>query len=266
MAFVMNIVYAFGPSWLEYAAIGIFSLLKNNAQPINLYLLTDVLTPTQRLSLLRVAKRDNVSAQIIEVESIYRSEMPSELNVDAHFTRYTLYRLLIPQLLKLCKKALYLDTDTLVLRNLARLYETDISNHLVAAVPDLGGDNPRAEIGLAPEDHYVNAGVLLLNLEKIRFAGLDKQWISLCQNRRFKYHDQDIINMTCKNSILFLDARYNACRTNTSYTGSESDIHILHFISFKPWNQKNTPYADIWRRYRRLLWFFRLRSRFWPRA
>jgi lipopolysaccharide biosynthesis glycosyltransferase len=237
MAFVMNIVYAFGPSWLEYAAIGIFSLLKNNAQPINLYLLTDVLTPTQRLSLLRVAKRDNVSAQIIEVESIYRSEMPSELNVDAHFTRYTLYRLLIPQLLKLCKKALYLDTD-----------------------------NPRTEIGLAPEDHYVNAGVLLLNLEKIRFAGLDKQWISLCQNRRFKYHDQDIINMTCKNSILFLDARYNACRTNTSYTGSESDIHILHFISFKPWNQKNTPYADIWRRYRRLLWFFRLRSRFWPRA
>lgn len=257
--FKVNVVYAFGPSWIEYAAIAIYSLLRHNTQPIHLYLLTDRLTDKQRRNLLRSAKRSNVVVTVMEVEALYENLMPSGKNVDQQFTRYTLYRLLIPKLLREQDRALYLDTDTLVLRDLSELYQLNFSSNLIAAVPDLGTDNPKADLGLADTDLYINAGVLLLNLAALRTEGFDEEWVSLCQNRSFKYHDQDIINMTCKGKILFLDSRYNACETNTSYRGPNKEIRILHFISFKPWQQKRIPYAGIWRRYRRSYLF----SKFW---
>lgn len=255
----MNVVYAFSPSWLEYANIAIFSLLRHNPQEINLYLLTDRLSEADRRSLSGTAKRANVHTQILEVESLYESAMPSGKNVDNRFTRYTLYRLLIPQLLANQEKILYLDTDTLVLQNLDQLYTQQIDNYFAAGVPDLGEDNPKEDLGLAPADPYMNAGVLLLNLAKIRLSGLDAEWIRLCQTRHFKYHDQDIINMTCKGAWLPLDASYNACRTNTGYSGPDGNIKILHYISFKPWREKTIPYAAIWRRYRRAYFV----QRFW---
>ena len=89
-----------------------------------------------------------------------------DLRVDKWASIAVYYRLLAPRLLPdTIEKVLYLDSDLIVRKSLAPLWNTDIADRPLAAVPDYIGGTAGRDLGLPDGTKYFNSGVLLMNLQ-----------------------------------------------------------------------------------------------------
>ena len=162
----------------------------------------------------------------------------------------TLYRLFIPDIFPQYDKILYLDSDMIVCDNLTDLYETDITKVYVAAIKVsnkfLEGEIIFNNKKLYIKDYiknnlhidpatYFNAGVLLLNLNKLRQDNIQEKMFQLVTGETiFRFLDQDILNISFYKNSKLIDNQYNfKCR---DYTTTHK-VTILHFAGKnKPWN------------------------------
>jgi lipopolysaccharide biosynthesis glycosyltransferase len=130
------------------------------------------------------------------------------------FTRKaTWYRTLVPELLPDVERILFLDADLLALQPLAPLWETDISDHYVAAVTNVFQADwlfRPAELGIDPRA-YFNAGVLLMNLDLMRRDGCSvaMREYALTQSGNVMLRDQDVLNVVLGGRRLPLHPRWN---------------------------------------------------------
>lgn len=94
-------------------------------------------------------------------------------------------------------------------------------------------------------DEYINAGVLLLNLREIRKLDWNTG-VSELMSYNFPYSDQDIINIVCKERILFLKNECNTiARDNVEELSDE--VIICHYAGYqKPWEDLDAPYGELW--------------------
>lgn len=161
-------------------------------------------------------------------------------------SRAAYYRLLIPEILPSnITKALYIDTDVLVRRNIEHLFELDISNYILAAVEDITilKNEHRAQMGLSINNKYFCSGFMLLNINKWRNEVNIDSLISWSKKDRMVYfHDQDVLNFFFKKKWLELPRIYNTFipfnyvglwGAKINYNSSYS-IHFYHY--YKPWN------------------------------
>lgn len=179
-------------------------------------------------------------------------------------------RLALHQILPEADKILYLDVDILVRGSLLPLWQTALSDNLLAAVKGPVGlsekwawnsDRPYWNLLAGMEGRYINSGVLLMNLAQIRGRGLDKQWEELGRQKLY-YQDQDILNITCKDAIVYLPLVYNRLAymqkgdyhrfveeglcTREEYEEAMEAPVILHYAGEKPWNRYDTNLGDVW--------------------
>lgn len=183
-------------------------------------------------------------------------------------TVFTYARLLIPFLLQDCDKCIYLDTDTVVMKDLSELFQTDIDSYYIAGVKDYGVQmdarrNCRIRDSFSEKsmEDYVNAGVLLMNLKKIRDEKIDDVFKDQV-GKNWRFEDQDIINKCCYGKKVFLPVKYNVLyryyrRSRFWEKGfyPEEDMRqanenpiILHYTSrdMKPWKYLGSRAAGIW--------------------
>src|SRR5579862_2397997 len=115
---------------------------------------------------------------LVETHSIVPSAAQLSAAVrSARFPQEASFPLLLPEVLPPnLDRVLFLDADTLVLEDLATLWETPLDRHVLAAVPDSaipfcssvrGVKNWRAR-GILSDAPYFNAGVLLIDLPRCR--------------------------------------------------------------------------------------------------
>lgn len=186
----------------------------------------------------------------------------------------TYYRLLIPWLLPQYDKIIFSDVDVIFHISLSEVFDQNIDDFLVAAIPAINfRKSKRAgrytrRLGVDPNE-YFNAGFLVINSKLQRELDLRPRFLELAK-RRFKFQDQDMINIVCKGRIKPLSPRY--CLTPTFYEmyldrhplfrdfyGSSADVAnyvrgsdcILHYAGPKPWNAFTFAYTDWWDTYRR---------------
>ena len=194
-----------------------------------------------------VKKIDDYPEWIIKYYDVLTKKWPVE----------TLFRLLLPDLFKEIDKCLYLDSDTLVVGDFSTLYDMDFDDNYIIGVKDLNFESHNNTLGVKS---YINAGVILMNLIKIRndfrndfnkgiLEILDKYRNSYTSLDDFGssvlyYPDQNILNIIFNNKIKHVSKKYN-------YSGSlESDQVIIHFyISNKPWRNKSVNGAKEWWNY-----------------
>jgi lipopolysaccharide biosynthesis glycosyltransferase len=187
----------------------------------------------------------------LEFMSVGEREL-SGLKVDGHISSATYYRLYVSELLPHnVKTALYLDSDIIINGSLLDLFNTDISNYSLAAVPDPWIDKNeaiRSKICLNEEAHYLNGGVLLLNLERWRSEKIGLRALKFCISNpaRLTYWDQCAINHIVQGRFYVLDKKWNfqlhhMKRLSTYIFDSSalveaSSASIIHFTSpYKPW-------------------------------
>ena len=137
----------------------------------------------------------------IDVTDIYKKEFAGCPNEGAYCSPYTLIRLFADMIDGMPDKLLYLDADIMFNRDIHLLYDTDVSEYEYAAARDHYG-----KYMISP--NYVNAGVLLFNLKKMKETGLLQKARELIKTKKLVFADQSaIIRSTTKKKML--PQRYN---------------------------------------------------------
>ena len=182
-------------------------------------------------------------------------------------------RLLIPDLKPSLKKVIYLDSDTIALGDIRLLFDVDLGEYPYAAAPELGYNdvlfqNCVHNLNISANHIYPSAGVLVLNLNKIKSSNL---LVSICRdfNHKLIVYNEEIFSIAfgC-NNYKRLDLRYNiADRINYAQKVNAKDLtddyvknewkHVViqHLTPTKPWkylrNEQGQPVRNL-----ELFWFF----------
>lgn len=207
------------------------------------------------------------------------------------FQRSAMYRLLLPQVLPHLDKILYIDSDTIIAKDLCELDSIDIGDNLLGAVrefsiaetirqkPELFTHIKQYGIDkLVASARYFNSGVLIMNLKEFRRQNITHRALHLFETGPgFWCCDQDTLNIICANKVTYIPFRFNRwgqltgdylfkfCHSHGLETKNAhsdvSDYTILHFVGTKPWTIE-PPYAahqeDVW-------WCYAARTPFYDR-
>lgn len=171
-----------------------------------------------------------------------------------HISIITYYRLELHKILpNNVDKVIYLDADTIVLDNICKLWATELDDdYLLAGSLDEGGIIQMRRLGLPISHNYINSGVCLINIKKMRSINLEHLYAESFYRYRnlISLQEQDILNIAFVNQIKKLHCKWNVqSRFYREYNDLEyaySDIEakeailtpsIIHFSSGeKPWH------------------------------
>lgn len=122
----------------------------------------------------------------LDVTALYEQEFHECVNETAYCTPYTLLRLLADLIPQIPDKLLYLDIDIMIANDIKQLWNIDVTDYEFAAVKEKYG------CWLIRPD-YFNAGMLLLNMARIRETGLLKKARDLIRTKKLLFADQSAI-------------------------------------------------------------------------
>lgn len=156
-------------------------------------------------------------------------------------------------------KILYLDTDVVCRKDCSEFYNQDISNYEVVGSLDYYG-KWFFKNNIFKFD-YINSGVLLLNIAKIKETKLFEKCRKLCRDKEMFMPDQSAINkMAISKKIV--PRKYNEQRklhkdtVLQHFTTSFRFFPWFHALTIKPWNidrvhkeLKIDEYDDIFEEY-----------------
>jgi lipopolysaccharide biosynthesis glycosyltransferase len=156
----------------------------------------------------------------------------------AAYAKLQLHRLL-PEL----DRVIYLDTDTLVLGDLAELHACDLGANLVGATwTAYQREEGQQRLGL--NGRYFNSGVLLCALDKWREQAIETRFIEWYRlnHMRMKFNDQEVLNGVFDTCNLEIGKRWNVSHLELFRVGNQAEVSlketaILHFNGpHKPWH------------------------------
>lgn len=266
----MNILYCGDEHIEDGLVISILSLLKNVKQELQIYVLTTDLEINEKLhkgvSNNTITKLDEIVKEYnknnfvkkIDITNEFNNFLPKE-NMETRFTPFCMLRLFADVLGELPNKILYLDTDVVCRQDCTEFYNQDISQYELVGVLDHYG-KWFFKKNIFKFD-YINSGILLLNLEKIKQTELFKKCREMCQNKKMFMPDQSAINKL--STMKKIEKRkYNEQRKLKKdtvfqhFTTSFRFFPLLHTLTVKPWQidlvhtkLKITEYDDILEQY-----------------
>lgn len=231
---MINILLCGNEKVFDGALTELISITNKTKEAINCYIFTmnltrvkpeyTAITDEQIEFLQDVIKSKNTENKItkIDVTEIYETEFGKCVNETAYCTPYTLLRLLADKIENIPDKLLYLDIDMMAASDIAELYNTDITDYEYAAVKEKYGS-----IFIRPD--YINAGMLLLNMKKIKETGMLRKSRELIKTKKMLFADQDaIFRSTTKKKLL--PRKYNE-----QSKFNRKDTVICHFCKRLLW-------------------------------
>lgn len=227
-------------NYAPYMAAEIVSIVENTESFIDFYILDGGISDQniEKISLM-AEKYNNCSLEFIKIdlEKEFSSITFNNENCP-HITISAYSRFLIPDLKPDLKKIIYLDIDIIANGDIKNLYEHDLSQYALGAVPGqmLSISQERIKtLNLSKSHKYFNSGVLLMDLDKFRNQEIIKHFYEIEQERNndFKFPDQDIFNIYFDNNYLKLDKIYNYEARTIRIC---KDFVLRHYTSgTKPW-------------------------------
>ena len=202
----------------------------------------------------------NASVRFVDISDELETSGLSDYRQTARLPLSSCYRLLLPRILPAYGKIVYIDVDVAVCRDLGELYETDVGDNWFAAAKDVVYTTKPEYVswagkwGFAEWDGYVNAGVLVMNLERFRREPVFDRLKEIVFEAAKWNCDQDALNFVCKGAIAPLDPRWNVqlgdycLEKQIALTGEEK--WIAHYTSLaKPWKLPARRYSNLWWRH-----------------
>lgn len=237
---MINILLSGNKKVFDGALSELISITNKTKEPINCYILTMNLTRVnpdftaiddEQIKFLNdvvKSKNQENNVQKIDVTDLYEKEFGNCKNEGAYCTPYTLLRLLADLIPNMPDKLLYLDIDMMAAKDISELYNIDVSNYEYAAVKEKYGSK------LIRWD-YINAGMLLFNMKKMRETGLLAKGREMLRNKKMLFADQDAIFWSTTSKLL-VHRKYNEQR---SY--NNPNTVICHFCK----RMLLTPYPRV---------------------
>lgn len=251
----INICFSSDNNYAKYMGTAICSILKNAGEndSYNFYILDGGISneTKEQISELKTIKDFSIEYLTVNPDDFKSCPMTGYVN---YITLPTYYRFKIASLLPNVDKILYLDGDIIVNSDIKELFDTDIENYYIGAIPEVFNHHHKERLEIFGDNYYFNAGVLLINSKKWREDNIEEKLFTYALNpeREIVFQDQDILNEVLKYNIKYLPLKWNlqhdALFTEESYLYHKTErneaikapklIHYTHKL--KPWNPKCT--------------------------
>ena len=209
----LHVVMAADDKYSQYMGTIILSLLENNVQDfetIYLYIIDNGISEENQQKLLDQSNTFphthmaffNLKKRISALHPLVENGWDNSI-----YGRFFLNDVIDEKI----DKVLYLDSDTIVNASLKELLSTDITEYCLAGTTDISGDERKEFLDMDPSFHYVNSGVLLVNMHKWRALNIEEKLIEYVNTfpKKLSCPDQDAINAVCGNMTLILPIKYN---------------------------------------------------------
>lgn len=249
------IFYACDDNFVKYTMVSLRSLI-DNASDKNQYVIhilhTNVNPVMQKA--VRSMSTSNVDIRFENV-SEYLETIRDKLPIRDYYTKTTYFRLFIAEKFTQYKKAIYIDSDTVVLSDISGLYQYELGDLYVGAAheqamvqEDVYGTYVEKVLGI-DRNCFFNAGVLLINCEEFRKQKILEQFGELLHMYDFVVtQDEDYLNLLCKDKVLWLPQQWNM-ELFGEIREPEGSFKIIHYIMVsKPWHYEDCRCAkQFWR-------------------
>jgi lipopolysaccharide biosynthesis glycosyltransferase/glycosyltransferase involved in cell wall biosynthesis len=227
------ICLACNDKYIKYASVLLQSVIENSSSE-NFYdiviLTTDIHKENKKTCINMFENYENFTLRFSDVSHIIKKY--SDILANKQSSLETYYRFFALDVFDKYEKVLYLDCDTIVLDDVAKLFETDLTGKYAGVVTDsavinLEFDNiTPAQVNGSKntkfEKHFksFNAGVILLNLKEIRkdFTVQSFFDVTFAQNQIFR--DKDILNYLFHGKLHYFPQEWNMtadCFDNINY-------------------------------------------------
>lgn len=214
-----------------YAAVTIQSIIDNASLEYNYDILItawDMKDSTERRIVSLADGQENVSIRVVDVSreiKPYRDFAKKRRDYE-RFSATGVVRLALPWLLKDYDVVLNLDCDTLVRVDVSELFRYNLDEYCMGGVPDMiyytvVNFDPKEEkyitdkvfnkLKLDKLSDYLNAGLLLLNLKKIRAEYTQEHIVNYAidGDNFYRCYEQDTFNGLFKEKKLVLPPEWN---------------------------------------------------------
>lgn len=279
----VSICFASDDNYAPYLKVAIYSLLcnRNRERSYDIIILHKRISKEHQGEILGLA--DGKSGVSIRFVNVVEADRELQSDVGCYYAVETNYRLLLfSKLFQNYRRMLYLDCDIIVTGDVGELFDMDLEGKSAAGVEDVGFrwlaytkraiflDNKPYNVlnyctdvlGIKDPGGYVNAGVLLFDLEKCRQKVSFRDVVETLHSRNFFYNDQDVLNILLEGNIKQVDCKWNYMNNIAFYLECDrkefrelyldlyrEDYRIIHYISAKkPWNGE-VPMGEVWQKY-----------------
>ena len=248
---VIPIFFAVDDGYIPFLAVTLQSIVEKSKEEY--YYVVKILYTNiseENKEKINKYKRENIEIEFVNL-NYYIEKVKDKLYTRDYFSMTTYFRLFISNLYPQYNKAIYLDSDIVLLTDVAELYMQDIGDNLVGAVADdiiqqneVFQEYVEKVVGVASYKTYFNAGMLIMNLDELRKTDFQGKFLYLLETVKYSVvQDQDYLNRICKGRVKLLDKSWNVM-PNATKDINEADIKLIHYnYQYKPWHYDNIPYA-----------------------
>ena len=251
---IIPIFYACDDAFVKYTIVSLSSMIKNASTEYSykVHILNTNISEDMK-NRLSALQNDNFEVIFADVNA-YLDSVEKELPIRHYYSATTYYRLFISEMYPEYDKAIYIDSDTIVLGDISKLYNTDIGDFYMAGCReqameqvDVYGTYCERVVGVNRHCFY-NAGVMLINCRQFREKQILKNFLKTLELYNFVVtQDEDYLNYLCKDHVYWLDQKWNTELTDgLEYPYDYREAYILHYIMVnKPWHYHECRGADI---------------------
>ena len=250
-------------NYVKFLSVTLASLIANASarRRYEIHVLhTDITEENQRT--IQSMATQNISVVFDNVEADLH-HIVDQLPVRDYYSLSTYFRFVIADKFQQYDKAIYVDSDTAIVADIAKLFDINIGNKYVAAVQDavvatvpVASAYVQKVLGVRSE-YYFNAGMIVINCKQWREHDVLGQFIQLVGFYNFVVaQDQDYLNVICKNKTYPLSKRWN-CQSLKLWGINPHDLGIIHYnFGLKPWHDINCLYSEYFWKYAPLSPYF----------
>lgn len=248
----INVCVSADDNYSRYAAVVIASVLANAKESDDLYfyVLDGGISEESKAKIFQLKSFRDCSINFVKIDNnLFKDYM--EVKTHGYISLPTYYRMKAASLLPDVDKLIYLDCDIVVNASLEELFSADMDGFAIAGVRDTKKSNSK----ISPT--YVNAGMLVLDLNLIREKNIEHEFLVWTKEHfdEIKTGDQQIINETLNGKIKLLHSKWNVQSSNfTNRSSYETRPNIIHYVSSqKPWKKGSWNYfKHYYRQYEKL--------------
>lgn len=265
----IHIAYTANRAYISLAAISIHSLLESNPySKFHIHILGYELSEKDISNIESLIPQSRVK---LSVYSMHKLQDYLTIDVPSSFPIIAYARLFLASVLPTnINRVLYLDGDTIIMDDISQFYNTDLRDNLVGAILDpVISSEYKYRTSISRDEAYINAGVLLIPLDKWRRECIETKFIKHLRlnNGKVYLFDQGLVNAVCAGRKMLFPPKYNLMSNYMTFGYKYLKIHnkpfytediikdaisspaILHFTGRtygRPWEEGCThPYKEL---------------------
>lgn len=236
----VNILFCSDINVICGLGVSIISILENIAMPCTIHVAYRGILPiNEERRLNDIAVKYGAALYVYWINDTAIQELTS----NSYITITAYYRLIMPYILEKMhiNKCLYLDTDTLCIRDISTWYTQNLYNKIAFVTKDatsrpfLREHVTCQKLGMKSKQ-YFNSGILLININEYVRQDIGNKDIELCKEKHFGEMDQGVLNILLEGKVICDNSYAYNCGMSVRNNEVPEKIYLIHFTGAKkPW-------------------------------